>query len=115
MNQKNTEIDTITMVGRSRALRLQKGGSQEKLGFRMGEIKKSVISGYENDKRAVTLAVFPILSEVLGSIMDYLVIGRASEEDPDVALAIQLLKNLKTEKGRKAAIEHIKIVTTLEQ
>ena len=30
-------------------------------------------------------------------------------------LAIQLLKGMKTEKGRKAAIAHIKIVATLEQ
>lgn len=41
--------------------------------------------------------------------------GHAAEEDPDVALAIQLLKDLKTEKGRKAAIEHIKIVAMMEQ
>ena len=35
-------------------------------------------------------------------------------EDPDVALAIQLLKNLKTEKGKKAAIEHIRLVAMME-
>jgi transcriptional regulator with XRE-family HTH domain len=115
MNQKNTEIDTATMGGRIRALRLQKGWSQEEMGFRIGVNKKSVISEYENDKRAVTLAMLPILAEVLGSTMDYLVTGHAEEEDPDVALAIQLLKDLKTEKGRKAAIEHIKIVAMLEQ
>ncbi len=115
MNQKNTEIDTTTMGGRIRALRLQKGWSQEELGFRIGVNNKSVISEYENDKRAVTLAMLPILTEALGSTMDYLVTGKAAEEDPNVALAIQLLRGLKTEKGRKAAIGHIKIVATLEQ
>ena len=115
MNQKNTEIDTSTMGGRIRALRLQKGWSQEELGFRIGVNKKSVISEYENDKRAVTLAMLPILTEALGSTMDYLVTGQAAEEDPNVALAIQLLKDLKTEKGRKAAIEHIRIVAMMEQ
>ena len=77
--------------------------------------KKSVISEYENDKRAVTLAMLPVLIETLGSTIDYLVTGHAAEEDPDVALAIQLLKDLKTEKGRKAAIEHIRIVAMMEQ
>ncbi len=115
MNQKNTEIDTSTVGGRIRALRIQKGWSQEELGFRIGVNKKSVISEYENDKRAVTLAMLPILTEALGSTMDYLVTGHAAEENPDVALAIQLLKDLKTEKGRKAAIEHIKIVAMMEQ
>lgn len=79
----------------------------------MGVNKKSAISGYENDKRVVPLAVFPILSEVLGSIMAYLVTGRAAEENPDVALAIQLLKDLKTKK-RKAAIEHIRLLGMME-
>lgn len=102
------------MGGRIRALRLQKGWSQEELGFRIGVNKKSVISEYEKDKRAVTLAMLPILAEVLGSTMDYLVTGHVAEENPDVALAIQMLKGLKTEKGRKAAIEHIRIVALME-
>lgn len=59
--------------------------------------------------------MLPILTEALGSTMDYLVTGQAAEEDPDVALAIQMLKDLKTKKGRKVAIEHIKIIATLEQ
>lgn len=116
MNQKNTEIDTSTMGGRIKAIRLQKGWSQEEMGFRIGVNKKSVISEYENenDKRAVTLAMLPILADVLGSTMNYLVTGHAAKEDPDVVLAIQLLKDLKTEKGRKAAIEHIRIVALME-
>lgn len=114
MNQKLTDIDTSTMGGRIKALRIQKGWSQEDLGFRIGVNKKSVISEYENDKRNVTLAMLPILADTLSSSMDYLVTGHSAEEDPDVALAIQLLKNLKTEKGRKAAIEHIKIVAMME-
>ena len=114
MNQKNTEIDTSTMGGRIKAIRIQKGWFQEEMGFRIGVNKKSVISEYENDKRAVTLAMLPILADVLGSTMNYLVTGHAAKEDPDVVLAIQLLKDLKTEKGRKAAIEHIQIVTLME-
>lgn len=113
--KKNNEIDTRTMGGRIQALRLQNGWSQEELSFKIGVNKKSVISEYENDKRAVTLPILPVLAGELGTTIDYLVSGTSEEEDPDVALALQLLKNLKTEKGRKAAIEHIKLVAMMEK
>ena len=101
--------------GRIQYLRRQKDWSQEELAFRIGVNKKSVISEYENNKRAVTLAVLPILAKELGTTIDYLVNGSGEgREDPDVALAIQLLKNLKTEKGKKAAIEHIRLVAMME-
>lgn len=104
MNQKNTEIDTSTMGGRIRALRLQKGWSQEELGFRIWVNNTSVISFYENDTRAVSLPILQMLSREFGTTLDYLVSGIESiieEEDPDILLALKLLKDLKTEKGRK--------------
>lgn len=113
MAKKN--IDTTTMGGRIQALRLQKGWSQEELSFKIGVNKKSVISEYENDKRAVTLPILPVLAKELGTTIDYLVSGASEEEDPDVELALQLLKKLKTAKGRKAAIEHIKLVAMMEE
>ena len=115
MKKELKDIDTSTMGGRIQYLRWQKNWSQEELAFRIGVNKKSVISEYENNKRAVTLAVLPILAKELGTTIDYLVNGAGEErEDPDVALAIQLLKNLKTEKGKKAAIEHIRLVAMME-
>ena len=115
MKKELKDIDTSTMGGRIQYLRWQKNWSQEELAFRIGVNKKSVISEYENNKRAVTLAVLPILAKELGTTIDYLVNGSGEgREDPDVALAIQLLKNLKTEKGKKAAIEHIRLVAMME-
>ena len=117
MNQKNTEIDTSTMGGRILALRLQKGWSQEELGFRIGVNNKSVISFYENNSRAVSLPVLQMLSREFGTTLDYLVNGTEpalNEMDPDILMAIKLLKDLKTEKGRKVAIEHIRLVGMLE-
>ena len=117
MNQKNTEIDTSTMGGRIWALRLQKGWSQEELGFRIGVNNKSVISFYENNSRAVSLPVLQMLSREFGTTLDYLVNGTEpalNEMDPDILMAIKLLKDLKTEKGRKVAIEHIRLVGMLE-
>lgn len=117
MNQKNTGIDTTTMGGRIRALRLLKGWSQEELGFRIGVNNKSVISFYENNSRAVSLPVLQMLSEEFGTTLDYLVNGTEpalNEMDPDILLTIKLLKELKTEKGRKAVIEYIRLVRMME-
>lgn len=115
MAKKN--IDTTTMGGRIQALRLQKGWSQEELGFRIGVNNKSVISFYEHDTRAVSVSVLQVLAKEFGTSIDYLVNGTEScekEADQDVLLAIKLLKNLRTEKGKKAALEHIKLVIDME-
>ena len=117
MAKKN--IDTATMGGRIQALRLQKGWSQEELGFRIGVNNKSVISFYEHDTRAVSVSVLQVLAKELDTTMDYLASGIATQEqyvnlNSDVQLAIQLLKSLKTEKGKKAAVEHIKLVAMME-
>lgn len=114
MAKKN--IDTTTMGGRIQALRLQKGWSQEELGFYIGVNNKSVISFYEHDTRTVSVPVLQVLAKELGTSIDYLVNGTEAggEEDPDIVMAIQLLKSLKTEKGRKAALEHIKLVAMME-
>lgn len=117
MAKKN--IDTTTMGGRIQALRLQKGWSQEELGFRIGVNNKSVISFYEHDTRAVSVSVLQVLAKELGTTIDYLVNGTEivveKEDNQDILMAIQLLKNLKTEKGKKAALEHIKLVLMMEE
>lgn len=49
--------------------------------------------------------------------MDYLVNGTEAEKeenDLEILMAIQLLKSLKTERGKKAAVEHIKLVMLME-
>jgi transcriptional regulator with XRE-family HTH domain len=116
MAKKN--IDTTTMGGRIQVLRLQKGWSQEELGFRIGVNNKSVISFYEHDTRSVSVSVLQVLAKELGTSTDYLVNGTESgekEADPDILMAIQLLKSLKTKKGKKAVLEHIKLVSMMEE
>lgn len=89
MNQKITDIDTSTMGGRIKALRIQEGWSQEELGFRIGVNNKSVISFYENNTRAVSLPILQMLSKEFETTLDYLVSGiepLMEEEDPDILL-----------------------------
>ncbi len=64
-----------------------------------------------------SLPVLQMLSEEFGTTLDYLVNGTEpalNEMDPDILMAIKLLKELKTEKGRKVAIEHIRLVGMME-
>lgn len=78
---------------------------------------KSVISLYEHDTRSVSVPVLQVLAKEFGTSMDYLVNGTEAEKEEDdleILMAIQLLKSLKTERGKKAAVEHIKLVMLME-
>ena len=112
-------IDTTTVGGRIRALRIEKGLTQEELGLEIGIENRANISAYEHDNRTVTLTVLPDLARVLGTTMDYLISGISNitddaKLDNDVLLAIEILKGIRTAKGKRAVLEHIKIVANLE-
>lgn len=116
MTYRKNEEDFSTIGGRIRALRLQNHLSQEKLGFAIGINNKSVISEYESGKRSVSAAVLPELARELHTSVDFLMNGSREEElDPDVQMAIEILKGLKTKKGKRAALEHLKVVAMLEE
>ena len=91
MPEVSKNIDTTTMGGRIQALRLQKGWSQEELGFRIGVNNKSVISLYEHDTRSVSVPVLQVLAKEFSTSMDYLVNGpEAEKDDLELLMAIQL-------------------------
>ena len=71
----------------------------------------------QNDKRVPSIPVLQALRRVLNTSMDYLINGTETSElnaDPLISEAIQELRKLKTEKSRKAALEHIRIVVMTE-
>jgi transcriptional regulator with XRE-family HTH domain len=106
-----------TLGGRIKKSRDEHGWSQEELGFKIGVNNKSVISSYENDKRVPSIPVLQALRRVLDTSMDYLINGTETSElnaDPLISEAVQELRKLKTEKSRKAALEHIRIVVMME-
>ena len=66
----------------------------------------------------MSLPVLQMLSREFGTTLDYLINGMEpdmNEMDPDILMAIKLLKELKTEKGRKISIEHIRLVGLMEE
>lgn len=114
MTDRKTKEDLTTIGGRIRALRLQNHLSQEKLGFAIGVGSKSVISEYESGRRSVSAAVLPELARELHTSVDFLMNGSQEELDPEVQMAMEILKRLKTKRGRQAALEHLKVVAMLE-
>ncbi len=115
MKRKN-DADYVKTIGwRLYDCRKRMNLSQEEIGIRIG-VAKSVISEYENNKRSLTIPVVNAFVSVFGVTSDYLLYGTKAADvlDPDIAYAVELLKEIKTEKGRKAAIEHIKIVKMMD-
>jgi hypothetical protein len=57
----------------------------------------------------------PELARELHTTVDFLMNGSLEEElDPDVQMAMEILKGLRTKKGKRAALEHLKVVAVLE-
>ena len=113
---KKNEIDTRTVGGRIKYLRKQIGMSQEELGWALKMEGKSAVYGYESNRRGLSGDVLVDLAKILRTTPEYIMSGTTSaEEDPYISAAIVLLKELKTDKARKAALEHIRLVAMMEE
>ena len=113
---KKNEIDTRTVGGRIKYLRKQIGMSQEELGWALKMEGKSAVYGYESNRRGLSGDVLVDLAKILRTTPEYIMSGTTSaEEDPYILAAIVLLKKLKTDKARKAALEHIRLVAMMEE
>ena len=112
--KNNKPADTSTVGGRIKKLRLDLGLSQEQLGYALGMEGKCVIYGYESNRRGVSWDVFVELARVLYTTPEYIMTGSEPDEDPYVIEAAALIRSLKTEKAKKAALEHIRLVMMME-
>ena len=116
MKMKKNEIDTRTVGGRIKYLRKQLGMSQEELGWALKMEGKSAVYGYESNRRGLSGDVLVDLAKILRTTPEYIISGTTSaEEDPYISAAIVLLKELKTDKARKVALEHIRLVAMMEE
>ena len=112
--KNNKPADTSTVGGRIKKLRLDLGLSQEQLGYALGMEGKCVIYGYESNRRGVSWDVLVELARVLYTTPEYIMTGSEPDEDPYVIEAAALIRILKTEKAKKAALEHIRLVMMME-
>lgn len=55
------------------------------------------------------------LARVLHTTPEYIMTGSEPDEDPYVIEAAALIRSLKSDKAKKAALEHIKLVAMMER
>lgn len=113
--KNNKAVDTSTVGGRIKKLRLEQGLSQEQLGYALGMEGKCAIYGYESNRRGVSWDVLIELAKVLHTTPEYIMTGSEPDEDPYVIEAAALIRSLKSDKAKKAALEHIKLVALMEE
>lgn len=65
-------------------------------------------------KRLAKNNVLVELARVLHTTPEYIMTGSEPDEDPYVIEAAALIRSLKTEKAKKAALEHIRLVMMME-
>ena len=115
-NRNNGVIDVTTVGGRIKKLRTEMGMSQEELGFALHMEGKSVIYGYESNRRGISGDILVDLAKLLHSTPEYIMNGESpADEDPYISAVVSLMKGMKTDKRRRIALEHIKIVAEMEE
>lgn len=116
VNRNNGVIDVTTVGGRIKKLRTEMGMSQEELGFALHMEGKSVIYGYESNRRGISGDILVDLAKILHSTPEYIMNGESpADEDPYISAVVSLMKGMKTDKRRRIALEHIKIVAEMEE
>ena len=115
VNKNNGIIDTATVGGRIKKLRIDAGLTQDQLAENLHLEGKSAISNYENNSRGVSAEMLTRLSCLFHVPADYILSGDAEENlDPIVNEAIEILNNLKTEKARQSALAMLRQIQILE-
>jgi len=111
INKNNGIIDTATVGGRIKKLRIDAGLTQEELGYAIKMEGKSVIYGYESNRRRPDWDVVIDLAKILCTTPEYIMTGTSSGgEDPYISAVVALMKTMKTDKEKEIALEHVKLV-----
>lgn len=113
-NRNNGVIDVTTVGGRIKKLRTDLGMSQEELGFTLHMEGKSVIYGYESNRRGISGDILVDLARILHSTPEYIMNGESpAEEDPYISAVVAIMREMKSDADRKVALEHVKLVKLL--
>lgn len=111
VNKNNGIIDTATVGGRIKKLRIDAGLTQEELGYALNMEGKSVIYGYESNRRRPDWDVLLDLAKILCTTPEYIITGVSQDgEDPYISAVVALMKTMETDKEKKIALEHVKLV-----
>lgn len=107
-------IDTATMGGRIKKLRRDRGLSQEELAGLLHLENKASVSSYETNRRGISGDLAIRLAEVLCSSVSYILNG--DDETDDITFeSIELLKKLRSDAVKQAALKQIKALIEMEK
>ncbi len=112
--KKNVEIDTTTVGGRIKYLRIKAELSQSELAEKMHIQDRSNISSYETNRRSVSWSLAVELAGVLNSTPNFILDGIVSE-DPTIAEIEHLLKSVRTEAVKKMILQQVKAAVEFER
>lgn len=112
--KKNVEIDTTTVGGRIKYLRIKAELSQSELAEKMHIQDRSNISLYETNRRSVSWSLAVELAGVLNSTPNFILDGIVSE-DPTIAEIEHLLKSVRTEAVKKMILQQVKAAVEFER
>lgn len=109
---KKQNQDTSTIGGRLRALRLQKGMTQEDLAEVLHLESKSSISLFEGNKRELPVGLLIQVAKFFNTSTDYILFGNDENPEADQFLskADSLLKEITDEKLQAAVLAHLTVV-----
>lgn len=102
---------SVTLGGRIRELRKNRGLTQEELGERL-LIDKSTISQYEHDAIDIKCSVLQEIARTLHVFPGYFFVG--DDFNPKIREAVDTLASIKDEKLLQAAVDHIKVTSLVK-
>ena len=115
---ESTELNTIG--GRIKELRRKKGLTQDALAELLCLSNKSTISMYESGARQLSPTVLTQMAAILGTTTDYLLgmeecVADYDRGDAYVRKALKLIKQIRTEKGKKGALDMLRVILSMEE
>ena len=101
---------SVSLGGRIRELRQERGLTQEELGEKL-LMRKSTISEYENDVIDIKCSVLRGIADVLHVFPGYFFMG--DDINPKIREAMVTLGSIKDERLLQAAVDHIRVTSSV--
>lgn len=108
------EIDTTTIGGRIKELRMKAGLSQDELAEKLHLENRASISSYETNRRNVSGALAVDIARVLNSSIDYLLNG-SKITDPFIKDILVLAASIKSDVVKKMVLDQLKSAVEMEK
>ncbi len=110
---KTEVIDTTTVGGRIKYLRVKAKMSQDELAEALHFENRASISSYETNRRGVSGSLAVYMADILGSTTDYILNGDIYE-DPFINEIYYLMSRVRSDAMKKMILQQIKAAVDFE-